>query len=117
MARQVEGPWYRQSKGTWYATIGGRKVSLGVRGEASRQAALQAWYRVMANATGETVTPPNPTAAAQVSAPTAVIGNATTSAVVDGFLADAKVRVKPNTLATYKGLLTPVKEHFGDSPA
>ena len=37
MARQIEGPWYRASKGTWYATADGKSVSLGVKGRATGQ--------------------------------------------------------------------------------
>lgn len=116
MARQVEGPWYRHSKGTWYATIGGKKVSLKVKGEGNREAAMLAWHRLMANGVAiptATAKPTPPTPAAD----TAPRSNTTTAELVDGFLADAKVRVKPNTLATYTGLLTLVKDHFGNTPA
>jgi site-specific recombinase XerD len=49
MARSVEGPWFRASKGTWYATVGPRKVSLGVKGEGRRADAVKAWHRLMAD--------------------------------------------------------------------
>lgn len=45
MARIVEGPWFRQGKNTWYATIGGRAVSLGVQGKSNRQAAWAEYLR------------------------------------------------------------------------
>ena len=59
MARSVEGPWFRASKNGWYATHQGRKVSLGVKGEAARTEAVRAWHRLMAGLpTGSELTPP-----------------------------------------------------------
>ena len=49
MARHVEGPWYRVSKGTWYATVNGKSLSLGVRGEGNRKEAQEAWHKLMAS--------------------------------------------------------------------
>jgi len=85
MARQVEGPWYRASKGTWYATVeGGRKVSLGVKGEAKEAEAIKAWHRLMSD-------PPKPK-------PIVL----TVQAVVDAFLADASSRLKAPTFELYR---------------
>ena len=114
MGRQSEGAWYRSGKDGWYATVNGKTVSLGVKGLENRRKAQEAWHRLMANL------PPEPTPATTHTAPDAsptTQADATTAALVDGFLADVKVRVKPNTLAAYTGLLTPVKNHFGDTPA
>ena len=110
MARPGEGAWYRSGKDVWCATVDGKSVSLGVKGKQNRKAAQDAWHRLMANPTA--VAPPSVPAVAQP--PKA---DATAAAVVDGFLADAKVRVKANTLAAYTGLLAPVREHFGTTPA
>ena len=41
-------PWYRASKGTWYCTLNGKKVSLGVRGLKNSRAAREAWHKLMA---------------------------------------------------------------------
>ncbi len=37
-------PWFRASKQTWYVTIEGKKVSLGVRGRENARAAKDAWH-------------------------------------------------------------------------
>ena len=47
MARLSVGPWFRVSESTWYATIDGRKVSLGVKGKGAKQAAGKAWLRLL----------------------------------------------------------------------
>jgi integrase len=121
MARQVEGPWYRQSKGTWYATVGGRKLSLKVQGEANRETAVRAWHRLMAGATEPDATEPRgavPAPAPVPSAPVrATVAPVTTAVLIDEFLADVAVRVKANSLAAYTGLLTPVRAHFEDTSA
>ena len=63
MARAVEGPWFRESKNTWYVTVNGQSVSLRVRGFLSKAEAWKAWHRLMAG--GDVVkvgdTPPSPT--------------------------------------------------------
>src|SRR6185437_3485760 len=40
-------PWFRSSKKTWYCTFGGRKVSLGVRGEENRKQGLRPQARLV----------------------------------------------------------------------
>jgi len=93
MARQVEGPWYRASKGTWYATVeGGRKVSLGVKGEAKEAEAIKAWHRLMSD-------PPKPKPIAEPKPKPIVL---TVQAVVDAFLADASSRLKAPTFELYR---------------
>lgn len=47
MARQSEGEWYRASADAWYATVNGKKKSLGVKGKANRKQARAAWLRLM----------------------------------------------------------------------
>ena len=49
-------PWFRTSKGTWYARINGRMTSLGVQGKENRKAAYDAWHKRMSEAS----TPPTP---------------------------------------------------------
>ena len=95
MARQVDGPWYRASKGTWYATLeGGRKVSLKVKGEAKEAEALKAWHRLMAD-------PPKPKPIAEPK-PMPMVEALTIQGIVDAFLADAESRLKPNTVRIYR---------------
>jgi integrase len=106
MARHSSGAWYRTGKDGWYAKVGGRQIALGVKGKQNSAAAQQAWHRLMAGGAG-----PGPGPAPMPA------GDATVSAVVNGFLTESRGRVKPNTHATYTGLLGPVASHFGDTPA
>jgi len=119
MARQNEGPWYRQSKGTWYATLsGGRKVSLGIRGEASKAEAFTAWHRLMADAPAqaEQQTPtqanvkPSPVKAEPVS-------KFTVKALADAFTADAPTRLKPKTVRLYRDEGNRLCQSLGSIPA
>jgi integrase len=100
MARPSK-PWYRASKNTWYCTIDGRKVSLGVRGRKNVKAAKEAWHRLVAKV------PPPREQAAQVNV----------RYVVEAFLDDAAGRVKPKTLACYSDFLRPFAAVHGDAVA
>jgi integrase len=91
-------PWYRASKGTWYATVDGKKVSLGVRGEENEADAYQAWHRLMA---GVTVEKTKPKAEPSV------------REIIGAFLADCEGRVKPRTLRGYRDFLTPFATQYG----
>ena len=93
MARDVTGPWLRASKNTWYATFGGAKVSLKIKGEENRDAAVKAWHRLMAD--GQTATPNRPQGA---DAPPAL----TVQELVDLFLTDISTRLKPLTVGQYR---------------
>ena len=115
MARRCEGAWYRRGKNVWCATVDGKTVSLGVKGEGNLAAAQEAWHRLMANLPPSTQ--PMTLVISPAAVPAPVTAPATVAEVVDGFLADVAVRVKANTLATYTGLLTPFKEQFGPTPA
>jgi integrase len=95
-------PWFRASKGSWYATVGGRKLSLGVRGRENAKAAKEAWHRLMANGPKATQKPkPEPTVAE----------------VIDAYLSDAESRVKPETLRGYRKFLRPFSAEHGQLPA
>jgi integrase len=95
-------PWYRSSKDAWYATVGGRRVSLGLKGKSNRLAARQAWRKAIREAEAQTSRPkPSPT-----------VQN-----VVDGFLADVQSRAKPKTLEVYRYFLTPFAGLHGESLA
>src|SRR5262245_23148221 len=109
MARQVVGPWVRQTKGCWYATVGGKGVSLGVRGEGNRREAQAAWHRRMATGGPAPETPrkPTPPPEAEVSV----------KAVADAFLADAATRCKPESMSVYKSALGRFTKRFGSRPA
>jgi integrase/recombinase XerC len=91
MARLTEGPWFRAAKNTWYATLGGKNVSLGVRGEASRTEAVKAWHRLMSGAVLH-----------QTETRAPIQHGPTLQEVVDAFLADAESRLKPNTVRIYR---------------
>jgi integrase len=87
------------SKDTWYATVDGRKVSLGVRGEGNRKAAQEAWHRLMAD--GPKV---KPEPKAQVP---------TVRDVCDAFLVEAPSRLKPKTVRIYRDEADRLGESFG----
>jgi integrase/recombinase XerC len=92
-------PWFREGKGTWYATVEGRMKSLGVKGKANEVDAVKVWHRLMAGVM-EKATPkakPEPTV----------------SEVVKGFLADVEARAKPNTVRLYRLFLNPFAKRFG----
>jgi integrase len=112
MARRVIGPWYRASKGTWYATVGGRKLSLGIRGEENRDAAVKAWHRIMADGPEAVATPkpakPEPESAEKPP---------TVADVLTAFLADCHGRLKPATVRGYRDFLTPFQAAHGQVKA
>jgi len=90
MARSVEGPWFRASKGTWYATLHGKNVSLKVKGNENREEAVRAWHRLMAD--GMTAKPE----------PKAKPDEMTVQQLADAFLADAAHRLKAPTMRLYR---------------
>jgi integrase len=95
MARP-NAPWFRESKGTWYARIDGRQTSLGVKGQDNEADALKAWHRLMANGKPEL----------KAEAPAV-------AETIDTFLADAEARLKPSTAQGYREFLTPFKQQHG----
>lgn len=104
MARQSDGPWFREATNAWYVTIDGRKVSLRVRGPENRKAAVDAWHKRMAEATN--VRPDK----SKQSLPTV-------TEVLEGFLGDASGRVKPKTLEVYRYFLDSFSDEFGSMRA
>ena len=112
MARHIEGPWFRASKRTWYATVGSKSISLGVRGEQNEAEARKAWHGLMAGTApaGASVIPPPPLVQA---VPTVANNTVTAQAVVDTFLADAAARVTTGCLRNYRLFLTPFCDRFG----
>jgi integrase/recombinase XerC len=95
-------PWYRASKGTWYATIGGKKVSLRVQGRKNRAEAIRVWHELLANGRPDTTVPKADPIAAQV---------------IGEFLADCEARLKPATVRGYRDFLTPFQRHCCNMPA
>jgi integrase len=99
-------PWFRMSANAWYATVHGRKVSLGVFGRKQRKAALEAWHQLLAEGRKPKAEPkPEPTR------------TATVRAVIDGFLADAQERACPGTMRNYRLFLLPFAAQHGPRPA
>jgi integrase/recombinase XerC len=91
VARASKGPWFRAAKNAWYANVGGRQVSLGIRGAAAKKDAIAAWHRLMAD--------PLHTNARHVEQAGPRL---TVSETVEQFLADAEFRLKPNTIRIYR---------------
>ncbi len=91
-------PWFRSNKNTWYATVGGKKISLGVRGKENKADAMKAWHRLMAD--GKTT----PEARAEVP---------TLTKLITAFLADAEARLKPATVRGYRDFLNPFADQHG----
>jgi integrase len=100
MARPQK-PWFRESKGTWYVTVNGKKISLGVKGRENRREAYEAWHRLAGEK--EEAEKPKPPASVRT--------------VIDAFLADAESRVKAKTMRVYRYLLSPFADAHGDGPA
>jgi len=95
--RKDGSPFFYAQKGSWYVWHDDRRQSLGVKGKGNRKEAVRAWYRLM-------VEEPKPETEPET--------EPTVKAVVDAFLADKQGLVKPNTYATYKGLLTGFGEGY-----
>jgi integrase len=106
MARQAEGPWFRASKGTWYATLNGKKVSLKVKGEENEAAATKAWHKLMA---GDNT--PSLKSHPKVEQP--VVADVTVKDVADSFLVAKKGVVKETTHYVYGCLLKHITSTFG----
>lgn len=98
MARPSK-PWFRSDKNTWYATVDGKKVSLGVRGRNSKAEALKAWHRLMADG--------RPAPDTRAEAPTVM-------ALITAFLTHAEDRLKPSTIRGYRDFLQSFAEQFGN---
>jgi integrase len=91
-------PWFRTQTGSWYATVEGKAVSLGVRGRDNKSQALQAWHRLMV--AGK---PKSPTDATAI----------TVAEVLTAFLADTEGRVQTTTQEFYCRFLLPFSERHG----
>jgi len=112
MARQVK-PWFRTASGTWYCTLKGKKVSLGVQGEANEKQAVQQWHRLLGGLPLEAPAKPMPSPTSEAESERAV----SVKDVIDGFLADSVSRVVDETQRGYRKYLLPYAEHFGNRSA
>jgi integrase len=101
MPKTSKGPWYRESKQTWYATVEGKQTSLGVKGEANDAEAVKVWHQLMAGVIEKAKPKPEPT-----------VGE-----MVKGFIADAEARAKPNTIRVYRFFLLPFAKRFSTMKA
>ncbi len=101
MARQIEGPWFRASKGTWHTTLHGRSVSLRVKGQENKSQAQQAWHRLMAEGAKPIPEPK-------------LIESITVKELVNAFVVDAETRLKPNTVRIYRYDLATLCELVGN---
>src|SRR5262249_14231060 len=110
MARPSK-PWYRASKDSWYVTVNGKKLSLGVRGQENMLAAITAWDRLMAGldprSRGEEANGKTEREKKESD------GGPTVRDVFTGFLADCQGRVKTNTLRGYRDFLDPFQLAHG----
>lgn len=108
-------PWYRESKGTWYCTLDGRKVSLKVKGQENEAEAIRAWHRLFANGTPDPTPPPKPKPTPKPAGSEA--GGVSVGEILTAYLADAESRVKPKTLRAYRYFLLPFADTHGEGPA
>ena len=119
MARPSQ-PWYRESKGTWYVTVNGKKVSLRVKGRENEREAMKAWHYLFANGTpgpkAEAPPMPKPEPKAEVNAEPEAQG-VTVGEVLTAFLADAESRAKAKTLRAYRYFLLPFADAHGEGSA
>jgi hypothetical protein len=106
-------PFFRSSKGTWYAYINGRQRSLGVKGNENEQAAYVAWHRTLANVS-ETLsaTPTNALERHERRSVGVSLGE-----LLERFLEDAKKRVGSETHRKYNCVLRPLIEREGKRQA
>jgi integrase/recombinase XerC len=114
MPRKTAGPWFREAKNCWYATVDGKKVCLHVRGRENERDAYKAWHRLMAGEAVQTARKP-PKAERKTEIPPT--GSASLQAVADGFLTDCEDRLKPHTLTVYRWFLTLFADAFGKRAA
>src|SRR5262249_18961797 len=98
-------PWFRKSKDAWYATVEGRKVSLGVRGRHGRKEALRAFAaRLVGGTAGKPSKGQNPSTGG---------GCSTVGKLIEMFLADARTRLRPDTVRMYAHDLGVFRRSFG----
>jgi integrase len=108
-------PWFRKSTNSWYSTIDGKKVPLGVRGKENRKPALIAFGELLAGRAPSLAALSHP-ALPSHGAPSPA-GSLKVRELVDRFLAVAAVRLKPATVARYRYDAGVFAKSFGSTPA
>ncbi len=115
MPRQAR-PWFRASKNSWYITLNGKKVSLGVTGRERKSDALKAWHRLLAEPPGETegehLLEPLVVVVPGVTTEQPSTPRETLPALVTAFLTDCSARLKPESLRGYRKYLVPFSAAF-----
>jgi integrase len=106
-------PWFRESKGTWYCTLEGQKVSLKVKGRENEKEAVKAWHRLCANGTPETT----PLAGAPQAEPKPEPAAVSVGDVLTAYLADCEGRIGRKALHDYRAFLGAFAGAFGTTPA
>ncbi|HVK16963.1 MAG TPA: hypothetical protein VM533_08435 [Fimbriiglobus sp.] len=91
---RLNSPWFRASTNSWYTTLDGKKVPLGVRGQHNRKAALIAFADLLAGRV-------SPCTRAHPPALPHPIG-LSVGGVVEKFFAAVGGRLKPPTVARYE---------------
>ncbi|MBA4190652.1 MAG: hypothetical protein C0467_21920 [Planctomycetaceae bacterium] len=108
MARHTEGAWFRASKNTWYATVNGKMVSLGIKGGANEKEATKAWHKLMVK-----LDEPQPMVKAEPKPEPEPKTEIRVKDVLDAFLVAKKGQVKKQTHYVYDCLLNHVRDQFG----
>jgi integrase len=116
MARQTDGPWFRASKETWYATVDGKSVSLSVKGDTNRAEAFKAWHRLMAGLPTTPTEPPQ-TVVKPRQKPEESKPRATVQGVIDAFLTDGEGRMTAGCLRNYRIYLNGFAANHGERQA
>jgi hypothetical protein len=127
MARKSEGPWWRESKACWYVWHEGKLIRL----HKDKEEAHRLWQLLLTGARSEesTETPahalvptqepgreganPQLPPASNSSLPLPV----TVGELIDAYLADAVLRLKPSTLISKRKVLSRLKTDKGTEPA
>ena len=112
MARKAERPWFRAEKNTWYATIGGKKLSLKVQGFSNLAEAERAWHRLMAGLPLQPTEEPKRVAEVRQE-PKSQGKVLTVKDVSDAYLQAKQGQVKPTTHYGYRYGLETLCKTFG----
>jgi len=107
--RRSSGPWFRQSKNSWYVWHSGKQINLKVKGESNEEKAVKAWHRLMGgdDSPTPTVIPCPQTVPLPPQRQQPVNPEQTLATLVSAFLSDAKGRVKAESYRGYAKFLNP----------
>jgi integrase len=111
MARKSVAPWYRTGKDCWYVWHQGKLVRL----HKDEAEAHRLWHLLLAGALPQPATPPpEPPLGPPVPEATPALS---VGALVDAYLADASLRLKPSTIASKRKVLLRLKADKGKEAA